>query len=311
VNFIFKPNENKYHIWIKDLKNQEYLIKTVTIEQIDTVITSDILNANIERFKDISFLLDISLEAISTIDESDTWFNSYESKFNELAKKMESRLQTSILTQTLQEIIIANYEEITKELKFEIDLLMKAENANLTEKIKTDIAEIRDKYKKLLEQVQEIKNTLVVMIENEPRGRKRNRTVETTENQNKRGRFYGGHRNRKSKNKEVIKKTIQKKQKNQKSSEVKTSSTIGDKKNKTTKIEPKTKEVIKKTIQKKQKNQKHSDVKTTSTIGGENNKTTKIESKTKEVIKKTIQKKQKNQKSNEVKIISTKVKNLQ
>jgi len=70
VNFIFKPNEKKYHIWIKDLKNQEYLIKTVTTEQIDTVITSDILNVNIERFKDISFLLDISLEAISTIDES-------------------------------------------------------------------------------------------------------------------------------------------------------------------------------------------------------------------------------------------------
>jgi hypothetical protein len=348
VNFIFKPNEKKYHIWIKDLKNQEYLIKTVTIEQIDTVITSDILNVNIERFKDISFLLDISLEAISTIDESNTWFNSYESKFNELTKKMESRLQTSILTQTLQEIIIANYEEIAKELKFEIGLLMKAENANLTEKIKTDIAGIRDKYKKLLEQVQEIKNTLVVMIENEPRGRKRNRTVETTENQNKRGRFNGGHRIRKSKNKEVIKKTIQKKQKNQKHSDVKIMSTIGGK---TTKLEPKNKEVIKKTIQKTRKNQKHSDVETISTIGGKNNKTTKlepknkevikktiqkkpenqktietksmstiggkktkttkIESKTKEVIKKTIQKKQKNQKSNEVKIISTKVKNLQ
>ena len=324
VNFIFKPNENKYHIWIKDLKNQEYLIKTVAIEHIDTVITGDILNVNIERFKDISFLLDISLEAISTIDESNTWFNSYESKFNELSKKMESRLQTSILTQTLQEIIIANYEEIAKELKFEIGLLMKAENENLSETIKTNITGIRDKYKKLLEQVQEIKNTLVVMIENEPRGRKRNRLVETTENQNKRGRFNGGHRNRKSKNKEIIKKTIQKKpktkevikktiqgtSKNQKHSDVKTTSTIGGKNNKTTKIEPKNREVIKKTIQGTPKNQKSSEVKTSSSIGGKNNKTNKIESKTKEVIKKTIQKKQKNQKSNEVKIISTKVKNL-
>jgi len=302
VNFIFKPNEKKYHIWIKDLKNQEYLIKTVTIEQIDTVITSDILNVNIERFKDISFLLDISLEAISTIDESNTWFNSYESKFNELTKKMESRLQTSILTQTLQEIIIANYEEIAKELKFEIGLLMKAENANLTEKIKTDIAGIRDKYKKLLEQVQEIKSTLVVMIENEPRGRKRNRIVETTENQNKRGRFNGGHRIRKSKTKEVIKKTIQKKQKNQ---------TIGGKNNKTTHIEPKNREVIKKTIQKTPKNQKSGEIKTTSTTRGKNNKTTHIEPKNREVIKKTIQKKPKNQKHNDVKIISKKEKKLQ
>jgi len=185
---------------------------------------------------------------------------------------------------------------------------MKAENANLTEKIKTDIAGIRDKYKKLLEQVQEIKSTLVVMIENEPRGRKRNRIVETTENQNKRGRFNGG---RKSKTKEVIKKTIQKKPKNQKHNDVKIMSVIGGKNNKTTKLEPKNKEVIKKTIQKKPENQKSNEVKTSSTIGGKNNKTTKIESKTKEVIKKTIQKKQKNQKSNEVKIISTKVKNFQ
>jgi hypothetical protein len=299
VNFIFKPNENKYHIWIKDLKNQEFLIKTVTIEQIDTVITSDILNINIERFKDISFLLDISLEAISTINESDTWFNSYESKFNEMTKKMETRLQTSILTQTLQETIIANYEEIAKELEFEIGLLTNAENASLTEKIKTDIGGIRDKYKKLLEQVQEIKKTLVAMIENEPRGRKRNRIVETAENQNKRGRFSGG---RKSKTKEVIKKTIQKKQKNQKHSDVKIMSTI---RGKTTKLEPKNKEVIKKTIQKTRKNQKHSDVETISTIGGKNNKTTKIEPKNKEVIKKTIQKKPKSQKTIESKTMST------
>ena len=215
VNFIFKPNENKYHIMIKDLTNKELLIKTVTNDQIDTVITSDILNVNVERFKDISFLLDISLEAISIMSESNQALDSYKSQLESETQMISTRLQTSILTQTLQETIIANYEEIVKELEFEIGLLTNAENASLTTEIKTLIGRMRKKYGELLEEVKTIMGVLSVEINAEPlrRNRKRQRT-------------NGGKNNKttkvESKNKEVIKKTIQKKTKNQKLSDVKT-----------------------------------------------------------------------------------------
>jgi hypothetical protein len=172
VKFIFKPNENKYHILIKDLKNQELLIKTATIDQIDTVITSDVLNANIERFKNISFLLDISLEAISTIDELKNALDSYKIQFDEMTKKIETRLQTSILTQTLQDTIIANYEEIEKELKFEIDLLINAENASLSPEIKILIGDMRMNYDNLLNEVRVIKNVLFAEINAEQKRRR-------------------------------------------------------------------------------------------------------------------------------------------
>ena len=164
IKFVNNTNNETYiDLYIRGKKldendTQDYLIESISKDSLHTIITTENLSQYIQIFQKISFIFDISLEALTTSDKSNQYLASIEESYRNVKAMTIKRFEDSQMriTPTFSDMVRTQYSSIGEELKYQKERLESVTSSSaISGEIKNIISGMLYSVNKLLNDVNE------------------------------------------------------------------------------------------------------------------------------------------------------------